>query len=156
MNVAVASSAAVGAAGLFALATAVHTRALRDVERRITGSAGGSVPSGTGPGLRVVTHAVSSRLWLAGSAIAVVAFSLHALALHDGNLTLVQPLLVTTVLFALPASRAVSGTPVSRAQSNGRPFWSSRWPASSPPATRPHQPTTASTPGPPSSPRSWP
>ena len=116
MNVAVASSAAVGAAGLFALATAVHTRALRDVERRITGSAGGSAQSGTGPGLRVVTHAVSSGLWLAGSAIAVVAFSLHALALHEGNLTLVQPLLVTTVLFALPASRAVSGTPVSRAQ----------------------------------------
>ena len=55
-------------------------------------------------------------MWLAGSAIAVVAFSLHALALHEGNLTLVQPLLVTTVLFALPASRAVGGTPVSRAQ----------------------------------------
>ncbi len=116
MSVAVASSAAVGAAGLFALATAVHTRALRDVERRITGNAGGSAPSGTGPGFRVVTRAVSSRVWLAGSAIAVVAFCLHALALHEGNLTLVQPLLVTTVLFALPASRAVSGTPVSRAQ----------------------------------------
>ncbi len=116
MSVAVASTAAVGAAGLFALATAVHTRALRDAERRITGNAGGSVPSGTAPGFRVVTHAVSSCGWLAGSAIAVLAFSLHAMALHEGNLTLVQPLLVTTVLFALPASRAVAGTPVSRAQ----------------------------------------
>ncbi len=117
MNTAVASSAAVGAAGLFALATAVHTRALRDAERRITGSDGTSVPSGTCTRLpKVVTHAVSSRVWLAGSAIAVVAFSLHALALHEGNLTLVQPLLVTTVLFALPASRAVGGTPVTRAQ----------------------------------------
>ena len=46
----------------------------------------------------------------------MLAFSLHALALHEGNLTLVQPLLVTTVLFALPASRAVGGAQVSRAQ----------------------------------------
>ena len=39
-----------------------------------------------------------------------MAFALHALALHEGQLTLVQPLLVTMVLFALPASRAVNGT----------------------------------------------
>ena len=70
MSVAVASAAAVGAAGLFALATAVHTRALHDVERRITGNAGGSAQSGTGPGFRVVAHAVSSPLWLAGSTTA--------------------------------------------------------------------------------------
>ncbi len=35
-----------------------HTPALRDAERRITGSDGTSVPSGTYAGFRVVTHAV--------------------------------------------------------------------------------------------------
>ena len=116
MNVAVATSGALGAAALFALATAVHTRALRDVERRLTTSADGSASSATASGLRVITHAVSSPAWLAGGTIAVVAFSLHAVALHEGNLTLVQPLLITVVLFALPASRAVGGAPVTRAE----------------------------------------
>jgi hypothetical protein len=48
--------------------------------------------------------------------MAVRAFGLHAPALHLGELTVVQPLLITTVLFALPASRTVGGSPVNRAQ----------------------------------------
>jgi hypothetical protein len=116
MTVAVATTAALGAAGLFALATAMQTRALRDVEQRITRIPRGSMQSATAPGLRVLTRAVSSRLWLAGAAISVAAFGLHALALHEGNLTLVQPLLITIVLFALPASRAVGGATITGAQ----------------------------------------
>jgi drug/metabolite transporter (DMT)-like permease len=63
--------------------------------------------------VRVIRQAVSSGTWLAGAALAVVAFALHALALHEGDLTLVQPLLVTMVLFALPASWAIDGAAVS-------------------------------------------
>ena len=94
MNVTVATIAALGAAGLFALASAVQTRALRDTERRITSDDRGSDQTTTPPWWRVLTHAVSSPWWLAGSALAVVAFGLHALALHEGNLTLVQPVLI--------------------------------------------------------------
>ncbi len=116
MTVAVAACAAVGAAALFALSTASHTRALRDVERQIRGSAANAIPSGMAPGLRVLAGALSSPRWLVGSAIGVAAFGLHALALHDGNLTLVQPLLITMVLFALPASRAMGGPRTTRAE----------------------------------------
>ena len=42
----------------------------------------------------------------------MLAFTLHAVALHEGDLTLVQPLLVTVILFVLPASRAVAGIPI--------------------------------------------
>jgi drug/metabolite transporter (DMT)-like permease len=63
--------------------------------------------------LSVFRQAVWSGAWLAGTALAVVAFGLHALALHEGDLTLVQPLLVTMVLFALPASWAIGGTAIS-------------------------------------------
>jgi hypothetical protein len=114
MSVTVAATSAVGAAALFALATAVQTKALGDVERRITGNPDGSGKAAPLLGLRVVTSALSSRAWLGGGAIAVVAFGLHALALHEGNLTLVQPLLITMVLFALPASRAVGGQRITR------------------------------------------
>jgi len=38
-------------------------------------------------------------------------FCLHALALHEGPLTVVQPLLVTGLLFALPVSRYLVGGP---------------------------------------------
>ena len=63
--------------------------------------------------LGVFRQAVWSGAWLAGTALAAVAFGLHALALHEGDLTLVQPLLVTMVLFALPASWAIGGAAIS-------------------------------------------
>ena len=40
-------------------------------------------------------------LWIVGSAAGIAGFALHALALRDGPLTLVQPLLVSSAVFAL-------------------------------------------------------
>jgi hypothetical protein len=125
MNVAVATGSALGAAALFAVATAVQAKAVRQAaltqtraRDRILSPATGDDPGiAVAPGeFRVVTQAFRSRIWLAGAAIAGVAFGLHALALHAGNLSFVQPLLVTMVLFALPVSRIVGGPPVSRAE----------------------------------------
>ena len=59
------------------------------------------------PGLLV--HLASRPLWLAGTATDGLAFGLHFLALRFGSLTLVQPLLVTSLLFALPLGAAFSG-----------------------------------------------
>ncbi len=73
----------------------------------------GSLEITTRHDLRVIRQAVSSGAWLLGTALAGIAFALHALALHEGDLTLVQPLLVTMVLFALPASWAIDGAAVS-------------------------------------------
>ncbi len=52
------------------------------------------------PGLLV--HLAQRPLWLIGTLADGVAFVLHALALKRGSLVLVQPLLVTSLLFALP------------------------------------------------------
>jgi drug/metabolite transporter (DMT)-like permease len=99
MNPVVATSSALGAAALFALATAIQAKALRD-----------AVPvSSTSGEVRTVVRAFRSPVWLGGSAIAGLAFGLHALALHEGSLSFVQPLLVTMVVFALPVSRALGG-----------------------------------------------
>jgi drug/metabolite transporter (DMT)-like permease len=116
MNPSLATISALGAAVLFAVATAVQSRAIRDAGQRASGSrrpAGRSLPIVARRELGVLRQAVWSGAWLAGSALAVVAFGLHALALHEGDLTLVQPLLVTMVLFALPASWAIGGTAIS-------------------------------------------
>jgi hypothetical protein len=101
------------------VATAAQSRAVRDIDSRTAREGNPGYPSSppvTTSELRLVTRAVTSGVWLLGTAIAAAAFALHALALHDGELTLVQPLLVTMVLFALPASRAVNGTAVTPAE----------------------------------------
>ena len=51
---------------------------------------------------------IRDSLWLAGTAADGLAFGLHFLALSYGSLVLVQPLLVTSLLFALPLGAAFS------------------------------------------------
>lgn len=52
---------------------------------------------------RFVRATMSHRLWLAGIGCDVVGLSLQILALHLGALTVVQPLLLSSLLFALVA-----------------------------------------------------
>jgi drug/metabolite transporter (DMT)-like permease len=49
-----------------------------------------------------VPRTLRHPLWITGSLAGLAGLGLHALALRDGPLTLVQPLLVTGVIFALP------------------------------------------------------
>jgi drug/metabolite transporter (DMT)-like permease len=49
--------------------------------------------------LSLVTHALRRGVWLAGFALMIGSFLLQALALHRGNLSEVQPILVTELLF---------------------------------------------------------
>ena len=53
---------------------------------------------------RFFAHLVRSRLWLAGTVSNTLGFGLQAAALGFGSLLVVQPLLVTSLLFALPLS----------------------------------------------------
>jgi hypothetical protein len=91
--------AAVSAAALFAVAAALQHRSAGLVRARLV-SAGrpGQARRVAGLAPRTLRH----PLWIAGSLASLAGFGLHALALHDGPLTLVQPLLVTGVIFALP------------------------------------------------------
>lgn len=85
--------AAVAAAALFAAATALQHRAASR-EARI---AGGAKAAGKAFG-----GLVTRPLWLLGLVADAAGFGLHAYALTAGQLAIVQPLLVTSLLFALP------------------------------------------------------
>jgi drug/metabolite transporter (DMT)-like permease len=61
-------------------------------------------PRDTGLGLGLLRRLVQRPMWLAGIGISIVALALHAVALTGGALVVVQPLLVSGLLFALPAS----------------------------------------------------
>ncbi|MBC9723509.1 DMT family transporter [Streptomyces sp. TRM68367] len=54
--------------------------------------------------LRLLTHLVRDRLWLCGIGLAVLAYGFQSLALAFGPLSLVQPLIVAELIFAVPLS----------------------------------------------------
>src|ERR1700730_10285917 len=56
-------------------------------------------------GWRLVTYLVRQPLWLLGAVAAVSSFIFQALALHNGQLSVVQPLLVTELVFVLVLRR---------------------------------------------------
>lgn len=61
-------------------------------------------PRGTGLHLDLLRHLLTRPVWLAGMTAASGTLVLQAVALSAGQLALVQPLLVTGLLFALPLS----------------------------------------------------
>ncbi len=63
--------------------------------------------------LRTLLH---RKLWWAGTASAVAGYIFQALALGFGSLLLVQPVLVSALLFALPLSARLAHRRVSRAE----------------------------------------
>jgi hypothetical protein len=56
-------------------------------------------------GWRFVRYLVTNPLWLFGWVALAAAFVFQALALHNGNMSVVQPLLVTELVFALVLRR---------------------------------------------------
>ncbi|MCW2798323.1 DMT family transporter [Nocardioides sp.] len=66
------------------------------------------VTPSAGP-VRLLIHLATAPLWLAASAIGLMSFALHALALHLGALALVQPLMLCGVVLAVPVRAAASG-----------------------------------------------
>ncbi|HVV13354.1 DMT family transporter [Amycolatopsis sp.] len=59
------------------------------------------------PVLWLIRRLIRKRVWLAGWATNLLGFLSQAIALHFGSIALVQPLLVTQLLFALPMASAV-------------------------------------------------
>jgi drug/metabolite transporter (DMT)-like permease len=95
MNTLIAAAAAVGA-GLFLATGGVIQQ--RQASQR---------PSGEG--VKLFWHLVTNRLWLLGIGAAVISYGLQAVALSYGTLVLVQPLIVSELLFAVPFSVRLRG-----------------------------------------------
>jgi drug/metabolite transporter (DMT)-like permease len=86
-----------GAAAAFGASNVAQIRAARRTESR--------------PGLdpTLLARLVRSRLWLAGLAGSVIGYTLQAIALFLAPVVLVQPVIVTELLFALAIAAALAG-----------------------------------------------
>lgn len=74
------------------------------------------VPPEKGVSTVMLRTLLRRRLWWAGTASAVAGYAFQALALGFGSLLLVQPVLVSALLFALPLSARLAHRRVSRAE----------------------------------------
>jgi drug/metabolite transporter (DMT)-like permease len=70
--------------------------------------AAGSAPEGTNGLGAFVRYLLATPTWLVGQFLALMSFFLHAVALHFGPLALVQPIVVSGVVIAVPARSALS------------------------------------------------
>ncbi len=95
---------------LFALCAAVCMAIGIVVRQRATMD----VPSDQGVSSRMVATLLRRPIWWVGTAAAVAGYVFQALALIKGSLILVQPLLVSALLFTLPLSARVAGRRVTR------------------------------------------
>jgi drug/metabolite transporter (DMT)-like permease len=72
------------------------------------------VPSDLGVSAVMLSTLLRRPVWWAGTAAAVAGYGFQALALIKGSLIVVQPLLVSALLFALPLSARLAGRHVTR------------------------------------------
>jgi drug/metabolite transporter (DMT)-like permease len=103
----VAGPLALGAAASFAVANVAQMRASRR-----TDAAEGIDP-------RLLLRLLHDKLWLAGLAGSFVGYGLQAVALFLAPVVLVQPLIVTELLFALPLAAMLGGRRLGRREWSG-------------------------------------
>src|SRR5947199_8255473 len=89
------------AAGLFALAATLQQKGALDF----------GVSSDS---LRSLLRLVRSRWWFVGTVALLIGYAVQAVALDHGRLAIIQPLLVTTVVFALPLGYVITQQDVGR------------------------------------------
>ena len=87
---------------LAALAAALTFAVATSLQHRVAGSA----PEAAGT-VGLMRHVFGRPMWLAGMSCSVLALGLDAVAVHEGALALVQPILVTGIVFALPVRAAL-------------------------------------------------
>lgn len=85
---------ALAAAASVAIASALQHRAATGENEALTGR-------------RLIRRLWRKPTWLVGLGFAGLGFALHGLALRTGRLGVIQPLLVTSVIFALPLRAAI-------------------------------------------------
>jgi drug/metabolite transporter (DMT)-like permease len=72
------------------------------------------VPSDQSVSTRMIATLLRRPVWWAGTGAALAGYGFQALALWKGSLIVVQPLLVSALLFALPLSARLAGRRVNR------------------------------------------
>ena len=97
---------------LFALLSAVCLAIGIVVRQRATID----VPHDAGVGATMITTLLRKPLWWIGSGVAALGYVCQAVALSHGSLLVVQPLLVSSLLFALPLSARLAGRRVTPAE----------------------------------------
>ncbi|GAC1399348.1 MAG: DMT family transporter [Mycobacterium sp.] len=75
-----------------------------------------AVPADQGLSKTMFTTLVRKPLWWAGTSVSILGYVFHATALVRGSLLLVQPLLVSSLLFVLPMSAWLGGRRVTATQ----------------------------------------
>jgi drug/metabolite transporter (DMT)-like permease len=100
---------ALAAAACFALAAALQQRGELRLEAQ------GRPVKGVGD----LPRLVSVPVWLGGSAILLAGYAVQGVALDVGKIVVVQPLLVTTLVFALPLGHWLTKQRVTRRQVGG-------------------------------------
>ncbi|MEO7059279.1 MAG: DMT family transporter [Lapillicoccus sp.] len=106
MNFTAIVAASIGSAAFFSLATALKHRSASQMPHMDRLSPGRIVG--------YVWATLKNPLWLGGIAADVFGLALQVYALHIGPLSVVQPLLVSAVLFSLVVAHRIAGTRVSR------------------------------------------
>lgn len=101
-----------GLAVFFALLAAVFAAVGIVVRQRATLD----VPAEKGVSTVMLMTLVRRPLWWAGTGAAVAGYVFQALALGYGSLLLVQPILISALLFALPLSARLAGRRVTRGE----------------------------------------
>jgi drug/metabolite transporter (DMT)-like permease len=100
----IAALLALGAAFFIAIGDVIHQRSAHDVTDEPVGH------------VELFLRLLKDGQWWLGSLVSALGFGLQAAALGLGSVLLVQALLVTSLLFALPIHARATGRPVSRAQ----------------------------------------
>src|SRR6478672_9399292 len=100
----IAALLALGAAFFIAIGDVIHQRSAHDVTDEPVGH------------LALFTRLLRDRQWWLGSMVSAAGFGLQAAALGFGSVLLVQALLVTSLLFALPINARMTRRRVSRFQ----------------------------------------
>ncbi len=98
----IAALLALGAALFIAIGDVIHQRSAHEVTDEQVGH------------LQLFVRLLKDRMWWVGSLVSAVGFGLQAAALGLGSVLLVQALLVTSLLFALPLNARVNNHRVSR------------------------------------------
>jgi drug/metabolite transporter (DMT)-like permease len=94
---ALAGGIAVASAICFAGSTSLQHQAAQDAPSAVHGS------------VALVLHLLRRPLWLVGQVLAIVGLVLHAAALHIGSIAVVQPIVISGVVLAVPVRSALGG-----------------------------------------------